>query len=350
MKRILYTLGACVMVSAASAQVVSNAAFFVSEGAVVSIGMDVQNNGQLTNNGQLHLQKGLSNQGDLQSKGTVVFDGFEKQKLSGNAMTMANVQLNNDIELATPLTVEETFAFRRGVVQTVDKNALTFAENASHNGASDFSHVAGNVNKLNATAFEFPIGDGTNYRGFDVKSNDKTNFTAEYFAKSTASVSEARNEGIEALNEYEYWMLSSPSENAQAKISLAASVNDLDQVAYLRKGTWTVSDDNTLSSAMGLKKGVIFTAGRGRLIKQEIGVWPNPTTGEFNLKLAGMNDNDEVEVDVTNQNGRVVMYAKGLVKELRKAYSLPQNLPTTELTVRVINGTDALMQKLVLNR
>lgn len=350
MKRIIYSISACLIASSVSAQVVSNATFFVSEGAVVSVGMDVQNNGQLTNNGKLHLQKSLTNNGEIQSKGSVVFDGYEKQILNGNKLALANVQLNNDVELATPLTVSESMAFRKGVIATAGNNTLTFGETASHDGASDFSHVVGNVNKLGASKFEFPVGDGTNYRGFEVTSNDKTNFSAEYFAKSTSSVSNEISEGVDAINEYEYWLLSSSSDNAIAKVNLASSVNDLDQLAYLRKGAWTVSEDNTLSEAMGLRKGILFTAGRGRLVKQEIGVWPNPTTGEFNLKLAGMNDNDEVEVDITNQNGRVVMHSKGLVKDLRKAYTLPQNLPTTELTVRVINGNEALTQKLVLNR
>ena len=83
---------------------------------------------------------------------------------------------------------------------------------------------------------------------------------------------------------------------------------------------------------------------------KEIGIWPNPTQGEFNLKLTGMRDTDKITVDVTNQDGRVIMKMNGIVKELRKAYTLPSGLVTTNLTVRVINGTEAMTQNLILNK
>ncbi len=351
MKKIIYTLGFCFAVSQVSAQVVSGTALFVGEDAVVSFGMDVVNSGELTNKGKVYFRQNVENNGEIKSSGVAVFDGYTKQQLSGqNTAAFANVRLNNDLQLNTPMTVSHELAFRRGVISTTGDNALTFGAEATHSGASDFSHVAGNVQKLNADAFEFPVGDGTNYRGFEVRDARQKTLVAEYFAINPTDVVANVAQGVEALNGYEYWMLRSTDSNAEVKVNLAPSVYDYDQIAYLKKGTWTVSDDNSLSDAMGLNKGIMFTSGRGRLVKKDIGVWPNPTQGEFNLKLTGMSPDSEVVVDVVNQDGRMVMHLKGAVRNLRNVYQLPQNLPTTELTIRVVEGDDVLTQKLVLNR
>lgn len=351
MKKIIYSLGLCLAVSQVSAQVVSSTALFVGEDAVVSFGMDVVNNGELTNNGKVHFRKNVENTGKITSEGVVVFDGYTQQEINGSkAIAFKDVQLNNDVRLNTPMTVENELSFRRGVIQTMGTNALVFAENASHNGASDFSHVAGNVQKVNASKFEFPVGDGTNYRGFEANDANKSTLTAEYFAKSTTEITQNIAQGVETINENEYWVLRSNSNNADVKVNLVPTVYDYDQIAYLKKGTWQVSDDNRLSGAMGLRNGITFTSGRGSIIKKDIGVWPNPTQGEFNLNLTGLNPDSDVVVDVVNQDGRTIMHLKGVVRNLRNVYQLPQNLPTTELTLRVVDGEDVLTQKLVLNR
>ena len=91
---------------------------------------------------------------------------------------------------------------------------------------------------------------------------------------------------------------------------------------------------------------------RSRDIKPAIGVYPNPTEGEFFLKLSGMNENEMVTVDITNQDGSTIMHKEGYVKNLRKAYFLPETLPATELTVRVVRegSNKSLYQKMILNK
>lgn len=351
MKKIIYTLGFCFAVSQISAQVVSSTALFVGEDAVVSFGMDVVNTGELTNKGKVYFRQHVENNGNVESSGLAIFDGYTKQQLNGSkSISFANVQLNNDLQVNTPMNVSNELAFRRGVISTSGDNTLIFSEKATHSGASDFSHVAGNVQKLNADIFEFPVGDGTNYRGFEVRDARQKTLTAEYFAVNPTEVVASVAQGVEAINGYEYWMLRSADANTEVKVNLAPSVYDYDQIAYLKKGTWEVSDDNKLSEAMGLNRGIMFTSGRGRLVKKDIGVWPNPTQGEFNLKLSGMSPDSEVVVDVVNQDGRTIMHLKGAVRNLRNVYQLPQNLPTTELTIRVVEGEEVLTQKLVLNR
>lgn len=351
MKKIYYSLGFCLALSQVSAQVVSSTSMFVGEGAVVSFGMDVVNNGDLTNNGKVHFRQNVENNGNVSSNGLAVFDGYSKQQLNGSkSVAFANVRLNNDLQLNTPMDVSNELAFRRGVIATSNDNVLTFGENAIHSGASDFSHVAGNVQKINAGSFEFPVGDGTNYRGFEVREGDGKTLTAEYYATSPSEVTMSKAAGVEAMNDNEYWVLRSTDQNAKVKVNLAPSVYNFDQITYLKKGTWEVADDSRLSDAMGLNKGILFTSGRGRLVVKDIGVWPNPTQGEFNLKLTGMNPDSDVVVDVVNHDGRTIMHLKGTVRNLRNVYELPSNLPTTELTLRLIDGDDVFTQKLVLNR
>lgn len=351
MKKIIYTLGFCCAVSQLSAQVVSGTALFVGEDAIMSVGMDMVNKGEIINNGKMYFRENVENNGSIESSGLAVFDGYTQQRLTGTqGTTFSNVRLDNDLELNSPMTVGNELSFRRGVISTVDGNTLTFEENAVHSGASDFSHVAGNVQKLKAGSFEFPVGDGTNYRGFEVRDARSKTLVAEYFAVNPTALVSNKAQGLEAMNEYEYWMLRSTDANAEVKVNLAPSVYDYGQIAYLKKGTWTVSDDNSLSEAMGLNKGIMFTSGRGRLVKKDIGVWPNPTQGEFNLKLTGMSPDSEVVVDIVNQDGRTIMHLKGAVRNLRNVYQLPQNLPTTQLTIRVVAGEEILTQNLVLNR
>lgn len=352
MKKIIYTLSFCCAVSQLSAQVVSGTALFVGEGAVMSIGMDMVNEGEITNDGKMYFRQNVENNGTIESAGLAVFDGYSQQLLTGTKSTsFSSVRLDNDLQLNSPMRVINELSFRRGVISTVDDNTLTFEEGAIHSGASDFSHVAGNVQKVKAESFEFPIGDGTNYRGFEVREAKQQTLVAEYTAQNPTELVANLAQGLEAMNEYEYWTLRSVNADAtKLKVNLAPSVYDYDQVAYLKKGTWTMSDDNSLSEAMGLNKGIMFTSGRGRLITKEIGVWPNPTQGEFNLKLTGLSPDTEAVIDVVNQDGRTVMHLKGAVRNLRNVYQLPQNLPTTELTIRVVAGEEILTQKLVLNR
>lgn len=352
MKKIIYTLGFCFAVSQISAQVVSGTALFVGEGAVMSINMDMVNEGEITNEGKMYFRESIENNGSIQSSGLAVFDGYKQQQLTGTESTsFANVRLSNDLELNSPMTVVNELSFRRGVISTVNGNTLTFEETAFHSGASDFSHVAGNVQKVKAESFEFPVGDGTNYRGFEVREARQQTLMAEYTAENPMALVSNVDQGLEAMNEYEYWTLRAVNADAsKLKVNLAPSVYDYGQIAYVKKGTWKVSDDNSLSEAMGLNKGIMFTSGRGKLVKKDIGVWPNPTQGEFNLKLTGMNPDSEVVVDVVNQDGRTIMHLKGAVRNLRNVYELPQNLPTTQLTIRVVEGEEILTQQLVLNR
>jgi hypothetical protein len=353
MKKIIYSLGVCLVATQLHAQVVNNAEFFVSEGAVVSFNTDVVNEGKLTNNGKIHFQKNFDNLSSVKSSGTVVFDGSAPQVLkSTKDLSFSQVLLDNDLKLETTLRIDESLSFRRGILESSAKNPLVFAENGKYNGASDFSHVMGVVSKEGNESFEFPLGDGTNFRSFRVaRTNESQKLTASYLYRSPLNVSEQVSDGVDALNQSEYWSLKSESLKSEALVSVT-NRSDLDGIAFLDKGTWSMTEDANLSAATNLKEGTLFTLAKSKNIQPAIGVYPNPTEGEFFLKLSGLNENEMITVDITNQDGSKIMHKNGLVKDLRKAYSLPGNLPATELTVRVVRETSkkALTQKMILNK
>ncbi|WP_337041632.1 hypothetical protein [Emticicia sp. 17c] len=353
MKKIIYSLGVCLVATQLQAQVVSNAEFFVSEGAVVSFNTDVTNEGKFTNKGKVHFQKNFDNLSTVESSGTVVFDGNSPQILkSSKELTFGQLFLDNDLKLEAPLRINEGLSFRRGVLESSSSSPLVFSNGSRYSGASDFSHVKGVISKEGNEAFEFPLGDGTNFRSFSVaRSNENQVLTASYLYRSPLNVSEQVSEGIDDINKNEYWSLKSESMKASAQVSFNNN-SDLDGVAYLNRGTWAIAEGSELSSATDLKSGTLFTLARSRNVQAAIGVYPNPTEGEFFLKLTGMDDTEKIVVDITNQDGGKIMHKEGTVRELRKAYLLPENLPATELTVRVMreNSKKVLFQKMILNK
>ena len=352
MKKIIYSLGVCLLAGQAHAQFVNNTDFYVSEGAIVSFNTDVVNEGKLTNHGKVHFQKNVDNLGTMNSPGVTVFDGNGVQSIkSEKGLSFNQLQLDNDVRLETPVRIDGSVAFRRGVIESSGVNPLVFTDGATHSGASDFSHVRGTVKREGNEAFEFPLGDGTNFRAFTVARNSESQMlTASYLYKSPLNISGEVSENVETLNVNEYWSLKSESLKGSAQLSVNAQAG-LEDIAYLRRGTWDVLEDSKLSATTDLKNGTLFTLAKSRNIKAEIGVYPNPTQGEFFLKLCGMNDNEMITVDITNQDGTTIMHKEGFVKDLRKAYTLPDTLPATELTVRAIRtGNKSLVQKMILEK
>jgi len=352
MKKIFYSLGVCLLAGHVNGQFVNSTNFHISEGAVVSFNTDVVNEGKITNNGKVYFQKNLENLNSVQSTGIAIFDGNGTQLIKGkNELTFSQLTLDNDVKLETPVRVNESVAFRRGVIESSSINPLIFSADSKHNGASDFSHVRGVVKKEGSEAFEFPLGDGTNLRSFKVaRANNSQILSASYLYKSPLNISGQVSENVERINENEYWFLKSESVKGSAQVEVNGQAG-LEEVAYLKRGTWDVLEDSKLSASTDLSNGTLFTLAKSRNLKAEIGVYPNPTEGEYFLKLSGMNESEQITVDVTNQNGSTIMHKEGMVKDLRKAYQLPENLPATELAVRVQRvGNKPLTQKMILKK
>ncbi len=340
MKKIIFTLGLGLLILDGSAQVVSSTNIFISDGALVSFGTDVVNNGDLTNNGKMHLKGDLKNNAKLVSKGQVVVDGNSPQTFGGTqAIEFSNVSIHNDVNFQNIVRIDNKLILNNGIVNAI--SPIEMSENSTQSGASDFSHVTGKMRKNGNTSFNFPLGDGMSLKSFEAVNSKGGTIEAEYVSRNPMDVSSNLDYNIEEINQTEYWSLKSSNSNG-----VDVSLGNNNELTYLKDGVW-VKETNRLRDA---SSPTLFTSGKGKNLVKEIGIWPNPTQGEFNLKLIGMRDTDKITVDITNQDGRVIMKMNGVVKDLRKAYTLPQGLVTTNLTVRVINGAEAMTQNLILNK
>jgi hypothetical protein len=337
MKRILSLLLITSVSGVSYAQMVNGSSIHVSEGAVVTVNTPMTNTGTVNNKGRIHLKSDLKNDATFKSAGEIVVDGDSKQVISGsNAVETAKLSVSNDVNLQTEMRVSKEVNFASGIV-TADQ-PLHFEKDAKATGANDFSHVVGTVQKSGDQSFQFPLGDGSRLKTFEVANPKNGTLEAQYVGKSPLDISSELDISLSNINETEYWTLKSTN-SEKVNVNLAGG----DQLATLNNGVW-VKQDKSLNAENGSK----FTSGKGSYLQKEIGVWPNPTQGEFNLKLSGMRDSDNISIDITNQDGRVIMNMAGTVKELRKAYKLPSGLVTTNLTIRVINGEEAMTQNLIL--
>lgn len=341
MKRLLLTLGLGLTVAHVSAQFVNNGAIHISDGAVVSVGMETINNGVLENRGTLELKDNVQNNASLVSGGVLELRSQSGIRLAGkNGIEASTVILDSDVQLQSPIKVGKSLEFANGIIYTAEGASVEFGANATHASSSDFSHVAGSVKKSGNGSFSFPVGDGYSKKSFQVSDLAGRIVEAKYSPVSPLDLSSELDYDVEEINTQEYWII-----KASQSSKLGVSLSNSDVVA-LNKGVWAKGNN-------GISVGnadAVFTSGKGKNFVKEIGVWPNPTSGEFNLKLTGMRDTDDITVDITNQDGRVIQSLKGKVSELRKAYRLPTSLATTNLKVRVINGDEVLTQSLILNK
>lgn len=342
MKKVLLTISVLGLATAqVLAQFSNNGLIYIAQDAVVSIDMEATNNGIITNQGDLKIKNNFSNNSDFISSGMVTLKSDAGLTLSGDKAIVAdNLNLESDVVLRTPLTINKMMNFNNGLVFVEGNSALEFGDNANHNFSGDFSHVVGKVRKTGNGNFTFPIGDGYNIHNFMIKDLSGRTVEANYIAQSPLDVSSEIDFDVENININEYWTIQS---NNSSKLEVTIPNND---VVSLSKGVW-VNSNNGLNVS---QSGSAFTSGSAKHLIKEIGVWPNPTSGEFNLKLSGMRDSDDITVDITNQDGRVIQSMKGKVAELRKLYKLPTNLVTTNLKVRVVNGDEVLTQSLIFNR
>ncbi len=352
MNKIIYSIGVCLIVANANAQFVNSTDFYVSNGAVVSFNMDVVNEGKLTNEGKVHFQRNLDNLNSVRSSGIAVFDGNGQQEVkSKNELVFQNIQIENDVRFDAAVRVEKNLDFRKGIIESSDKNPLTFASGAAHSGMSDFSHIRGVVKKEGNDSFDFPLGDGENLKTFNIAKNvDNQVLTAAYLYRSPLNISGQVSDNLQSINENEYWTLKSESVKGSTKVGVNAQ-SGMEEIAFLNRGTWQVLEDSKLSASTDLKNGTLFTLAKSKNIKADIGVYPNPTEGEFFLKLTGMHENEKIVVTIINQDGTTIMRKEGTVKDLRTTYELPEALVATELNVHVQRENNkSLVQKMILHK
>ena len=263
-----------VIVFQATAQVVNQGIFYVSNSTQVSIGESFTNTGTLTNNGLMYFRANLTNLSTFSATlGAVQLDGAVSQTVSSpTTLTVQTLNIKNtaagpSIFLATPIRVTQTVSFSTGIVQTNATNLLILDDNAQANGAGNASHVAGPVQKIGNDDFTFPIGNGTIYRPAFISPQSTTAdaFTAQYI--ESAPPSNTALVCTEAISTQEYWQIDHPTGSGSAVVGVAYqnvatntfNLNDPGlRVAHYTGSQWELV---TFAANGGTSQGIVRTNG-----------------------------------------------------------------------------------------
>lgn len=329
MKSFSFLCGSLLLASQIQAQVVSHIPITISEGALVSFNMPVVNESTIQNRGEVRLAHGLTNRGTWKDEGILRFQGDEKQIVHGTLHTHI-LDVSSDVQFREPVRVEQSLLFSRGIVE----GHVIFGPDASSERMSDQSHIVGRVSKESLGDFDFPVGTGSQLHAVRLAEGNGKPFSVSYIPQSPIQLSPDLQTGLTEINAHDYWVVQSPDPTAAAQVRW---IEGDASVAVLTRGVWQSTDQGSLRGAMGLAPGIPFTSGKTRTIQRSIGIWPNPTSGEFQLRLHDFPENADITVEVITLEGRKIMETRGPVTQLRAAYRLPDGLITSQLTIRVLH-------------
>lgn len=128
-----------------------------------------------------------------------------------------SISLPSDIRLRA----DESVLFISGIVNVADR--IEFADDATASGASNNSHIVGEVRKIGNDAFTFPIGDGSIYAPISISSfsnnSSSQNYTAEYFSSAYSDLS--TNNTLDHVSQTEYWNLQRTGGTYQINVTLS---------------------------------------------------------------------------------------------------------------------------------
>lgn len=197
---------------------------------------------QVRNSGDLRMHPGskiglfgdFTNDGSFDSNsGEMTVSGSNPQLFNGtNGIELENLILNKSVDslrLENELRVSGNLSFVKGLIYTDLSDSLTqfvhFLSGASLTGVSDSSFVDGVVRKTGATAFQFPVGDGGQYRPIfmGAPSLGTDHFSAFYrnispdALYSIASVDST----LHHVSQCEYWGLSRTGGISDVPVTLA---------------------------------------------------------------------------------------------------------------------------------
>lgn len=139
----------------------------------------------------------------------LTLDGSINQILSGSELTNVTIDKpGGDVILNDEISLDGKLTLTSGNIDASTNN-LVLTANASVSGASDASHVRGNVAKTTTSTsqFIFPVGDGTSYRPIAItpSNTDETTWTANY--QNTAYGDLEVDPPLQVVSDVEYWNL-----------------------------------------------------------------------------------------------------------------------------------------------
>lgn len=355
---VFFSCFATVMVQA---QVVSSTDVVVGTGVIMTVNGELSNIGNFESNGDLHLRKGLINQGQMSLNGQVVMDGegtqFIQSRNQIKAGTLVMSQMGK-VVLSAPLLVERQLVLGDGILENNDQNVLSLADNVTVIGASNRSHIKGYVLKLGDDAFQFPVGNGSQLQPFTISSpSGYDEIQVGYMSQNPARLSANRSLDVADFSRESYWSVKGNNGIVPLQIAVASDDN-YQQILQLKNNQWNVSpstsNNNSISSAVLLNGATYFTVGTQRSElneKADVGVFPNPSNGSFEVRLKGFLPEEKVEFDIVDMTGKSFIKQGGQVKDLKMKYELGNEVNSGSyiLRVRRTDKNQVFNQKLSIN-
>lgn len=351
----------CLMgVLTAQAQFFSSTEVYIGSGATVAVNAEVINQGSFKSEGVLHLRKGLNNEGQMALNGEVILDGTGTQFMqSANQLKVASLLLNQSgkVALNAPMLVQNRLTFGRGIVENTEHFALQIGNTAEVTGASDRSHVKGYVQKQGESAFVFPVGDGSKLHAFAMSQPATYDDIAVGFvSQNPTRLSANRSHEVADVTANNYWAVQSTKRQEGLQVSVASEQNN-DRILQLRNNEWNLSAssvDNALVSTQTVLNGASYftigTQSAESMEQADVSVYPNPSTGSFDVRLKGFGATESITLDITDLNGRSLIKQAGKVRDMTTKHNLGQEVPSGSYFLRVLRTekNETFVQKLLI--
>ncbi len=191
-----------------------------------------------------------NNGGFTANSGTVEFIGTNASStISGAAtQTFHNLVINktNNITISSGtqqvrnvLTLTNGILFQNGILEILNGASVT--------GASNASHVDGDIKKIGNTAFTFPVGDNGVYRPISMSAPSLTtdHFTAQYLYSNPTVIypNSQRDASIDHVSGGEYWTLNRTGGTSNVNVTLSWDTNSgiVNDLSALRVARWDAS-------------------------------------------------------------------------------------------------------------
>ena len=152
-----------------------------------------------------------------------------------------------------------------------------------------------------------------------------------------------------------YWSVQGRNQANPLQVSVAAEDNDR-QILQLRDNQWNVSPstyaNNSISSQTVLKGATYFTVGTQLAEKADVGIFPNPSNGSFEVRLKGFAADENIVLDIVDVTGKAISSQEGQVKEFKTKYGLGSEVKSGSYFLRVLrtDKNQVFNQKLSINR
>lgn len=338
MKRFSIAVAGCLVTLAAQAQMVSSTDVTVTSGVIMTVNEELTNTGTFQLEGDLHLRKGVMNQGQMVLNGQVVLNGNGTQSLQ----SMIPLQMNalvlgqtGKVLLKSPLQVNNQLVLGDGILENSESALLMLGSTAKVLGGSNNSHIKGYMVKQGAEAFRFPVGDGSRLQAFSIsKPASYEEIQVGYVRQRPERLSTKLSSEVEEFGSDSYWSVKNATETS-VQVTVPADDSRL-QLLQMKNNQWAVNPStlstNAVSSEAVLKGTSYFTVGTQRAElagKPEIGVFPNPSNGVFEVKLKGFGADETVALDIVDITGKTIVKQEGQVKSLKTNYSLDKDAAGT---------------------